>query len=404
MINDSLEKVIDTNFKKVFEPKFIIQILIEEFLKSKNIKFTDEYLTSAIKLEEDVLKLNFDITKNQLNHTDCISQTQLDLALKDFSNDLNDRLNLGYKELEKDIPNIQKSFLDGCSNSITKSMFKNVSQLISVNNRDRTEIQKNVFLPNMLELQILEMVVKIISERLIESNGDVIKNNPKNEVFIRLLGESSLVANEILILLNNGFPDGAMARWRSLHEQSVVANFLTGESDNMSKKYLDHSAVDDYKSMNMYRKYVDRLQHAHLSEEENKFTEQEYNKVMHKYGNTFKNDYGWASDFFDKANPRFADIEKEVGLDHLRPYYKLSCSRVHFSAKGMMYKLGNVANADGLPILYGQSASGFSEPINITVLSLVRIYSAYMLFTRKKSDIVSCMVLTNLYNELNKIN
>ncbi len=48
---------------------------------------------------------------------------------------------------------------------------------------------------------------------------------------------------EILTLIENGFPDGAYARWRTLYEITVVAFFLFRHGDEAAKRYLDHDVV-----------------------------------------------------------------------------------------------------------------------------------------------------------------
>jgi hypothetical protein len=56
-----------------------------------------------------------------------------------------------------------------------------------------------------------------------ESSKRRSKNRESRKLLIRLLVRGCQVTDEILCLLENGFADGAMARWRTLHEITVVA-------------------------------------------------------------------------------------------------------------------------------------------------------------------------------------
>ena len=52
------------------------------------------------------------------------------------------------------------------------------------------------------------------------------------------------MADEIICLLENGFADGAMARWRTLHEIAIVAIVLSKHGEDIAQGYLDHQAVE----------------------------------------------------------------------------------------------------------------------------------------------------------------
>jgi hypothetical protein len=64
------------------------------------------------------------------------------------------------------------------------------------------------------------------------------------EILIRLLVRAWQVTDEILCLLENGFADGAMARWRTLHEIHVVAAVLMRHGESITERYLAHQAVE----------------------------------------------------------------------------------------------------------------------------------------------------------------
>ena len=53
-------------------------------------------------------------------------------------------------------------------------------------------------------------------------------------------GRAIQVANEILVLMKNGYADAAYARFRTLYELSVIADFIDKHGDNVAKAYIEY--------------------------------------------------------------------------------------------------------------------------------------------------------------------
>jgi hypothetical protein len=74
--------------------------------------------------------------------------------------------------------------------------------------------------------------------------------SPKKErhfrdfVLIRLHARACVIAEEIIVLLENGFSDGAMARWRTPHELTIVATIIEDGGESLASRYIDHNAID----------------------------------------------------------------------------------------------------------------------------------------------------------------
>ena len=58
------------------------------------------------------------------------------------------------------------------------------------------------------------------------------KQDKVRVLLIRLV-RACQVTDEIICLLENGFADGAMARWRTLHEIAVVAVVISQHGENL---------------------------------------------------------------------------------------------------------------------------------------------------------------------------
>src|SRR5262249_48456603 len=141
--------------------------------------------------------------------------------------------------------------------------------------------------------------------------------------------------------------DGAMARWRTLHEIAVTALFLQDGGDAVAARYIDHEVVESWRSAEKHRLYRDRLKEKSLSDKDFVRLEQRYQDLITKYKKPFAGPYGWASEklnHHDKHKTTFADIEAAVNIDHLRPYYKLASHPVHANPKGICFKIGSFSS------------------------------------------------------------
>ncbi len=71
-----------------------------------------------------------------------------------------------------------------------------------------------------------------------------VKDPSRQEVLWRLHARGCQVTEEIIILLENGLADGAMARWRTLHEIDVVSSIIAANDEVLARRYIDHQIVE----------------------------------------------------------------------------------------------------------------------------------------------------------------
>jgi hypothetical protein len=192
-------------------------------------------------------------------------------------------------------------------------------------------------------------------------------------------------------LLKSGFADGAHARWRSLHEIAVVASFIKTHGNEVAERYLLHDNIESYKAATLYQKYYQALGDEPISQDEYDSVKAVRDKLVARFGSSYKNNYGWASSALDKDDPTFSDIEEDSGLDHLRPYYKLASHNVHANPKGVMFRLGLLGNTQNI-LLAGPSNFGFTDPAQGTAISLGLI--TVTLLTSKPT--IDNLVLSNV--------
>jgi len=220
-------------------------------------------------------------------------------------------------------------------------------------------------------------------------------------VLARLQAKACLVSQEILCLLKNGFADGAHARWRALHEISITALFLHKREGDIVERYLAHEIVDSYKGAIGLKEYEERLQVSALPDESMRDLKEQYDAVIKRYGSEFSNPYGWAENALGIKRANFSHIEKDVGMDHWRPYYKWASQNVHSGSKTISKSLGNSSPQEF--VLVGPSDLGMVDPADLLAISLSQVTAAFLTLAPNIDSAVAIKVIESLRNEIGPI-
>lgn len=219
------------------------------------------------------------------------------------------------------------------------------------------------------------------------------------DLLTRLHAKGCLISKETLVLLKNGYADGAHARWRALHEILVTAMFLASYGKDAAQRYVDHEFVEAYKGASQLNKYQSRLNISGFSEEELDQFKSQYDSVIKFYDKDFSNPYGWAAPFLNKVNPTFFALEEAVGLDHWRPYYKWASQNIHANVKAIKTSLGlSEAVSDVLQV--GPSNSGMTDPAHSTAISLSQLTCTLLKVAPNLDGIIMMKVLLSLSDEI----
>ena len=141
----------------------------------------------------------------------------------------------------------------------------------------------------------------------------------------------------------------------------LLLYFLLDHGNELSIRYLEHEVIESYKAMVQYNKYEPRLNIERFSEEELRECKMARDEALSKYGNEFKESYGWAAKALNNKRPNFSNLEEAVELDHLRPYYRWASQNIHANVHGIKNKLG-LAEAKEEILLAGPSNSGMTDP------------------------------------------
>jgi hypothetical protein len=220
-------------------------------------------------------------------------------------------------------------------------------------------------------------------------------------LLIRLLVRGCQVTDEIICLLENGFADGAMARWRTLHEIAVVAVVLSNHGEDIAARYVAHQAVESMRSMRKYICCCEELGYTPLSDREVAKITAAYDAVVIKYGKPFTKDYGWAAFHLNSPNPSFADLEKLAGKAEMRAHYQMANDNVHAGIKSMFVRLGLLEDYSGL--LAGRSNAGLIEPGQNTAHTLTQLTVLVCLSKGRLDDLVFAEVMRTIRDRIPRL-
>lgn len=218
------------------------------------------------------------------------------------------------------------------------------------------------------------------------------------DLVVRHHARACHIANEILYLLKNGFADAAHARWRALHEVAATAMFIAKHGKECAERFYHHEVVDSYNGMVEDKKYEHRLQDKGPTVEEVAECKVQFDLLIKKYDKKYADNYGWASYLFPNHNKvGFGAIEKDVQLEHMRPYYKWASQNIHTGSKAMRNRLGLCETDEDL-LLVGQSNSGMTDPAHATAISLMQITMA-LLFLKPTIDHIVILKIIQDYSD-----
>ena len=169
-----------------------------------------------------------------------------------------------------------------------------------------------------------------------------------------LHGRSCQMFMEILCLLRNGFADGAYARWRSLFEVTVIAQFIVEKGEEVAKAYCE--SIDK----------VSNFEWARLA---------------------FPNKSIKSSVSFKEIN----DVIEESSYEWYSQY-KLGCKLVHGCPQGTFKRLSNYEGMSPcIPV--GRSDYGLSVPAEHSAIMLSRVAINFLTIFPNMDNLVEARVM-----------
>lgn len=248
-------------------------------------------------------------------------------------------------------------------------------------------------------LRMLLTISRELGEEFHKRKANV-RSRPKrvrHDLLTRLHARACQVTAEIITLMENGYADGAIARWRTLHEIHVVASLIATGGEDLARRYVDHHAIEAKRGLDQYQLCHADLGYRPVPKATANRISRGYNSLIAKYGKSFVSQYGWAAQHLNIAKPNFTDLERASGRAIMRSHYKWASDNVHAGPKGLFVKLGQL---DPSGISAGASNVGFSEPGQNTAHTLLQITTLLLDPTRSYDDAMAVQVLADIQAEI----
>ena len=201
----------------------------------------------------------------------------------------------------------------------------------------------------------------------------------RHSVLGRLHARGCQVTGEIICLLENGFADGAMARWRTLNEILVVAILISSNDEELAERYLLHDAIEEKQQIEKYQLIEVPVGAKPLPKRMRQKVDRKYKAVLKRFGPEFAQQFGWASKHLKQQlghkKPTFKDLQAAAGRSNFGSHYKIASFSVHAGARSLFFNYSSMMY-EGV-VMAGRSNAGLSEPAEITAQSLLHLTSLH---------------------------
>lgn len=205
---------------------------------------------------------------------------------------------------------------------------------------------------------------------------------------------SCQVMDEIICLLENGFADGAMARWRTLFEITVVAVLISDGDEDLAERYIAHDAVEAKREMDNYEANLVPLGFEPQSRARKRAVDGDHQGALNQFGPAFAHPYGWAAKHLNTRKPTFKDLQVAAGHVISSCDYKTASFNVHAGARSLFFTLGTVGDASHL--VAGRSNAGLGYPGSLAAQSLFHITTLYAMSLESRINPLRIVVLNGL--------
>lgn len=228
------------------------------------------------------------------------------------------------------------------------------------------------------------------------SNEDLLKL----DTLILIHTRACQIAGEVRLLIGGGFADGAHARWRSLHELSVIFLFLYDNDYSVIQMYNDYEIIESVKKAREHQKNYEELGFDPIPQKMIDELEAKRQYLIEIHGKDFVKAYGWTMNVIANPSERhFRKVEELVGKSHMRALYAWASENIHGGVSANVKKLGLPKNKKG-HLLQTVSEFGIIDPAQYASYSLYDISETLLSMEDSVLNKIYGELLTILQNEL----
>jgi hypothetical protein len=390
-----IQDALDHCLAQVTSREQLLPLLLAKAAKRRNLslpKLEIQRLTTAIlNAEGDVIQLDLDPpcafgeTEEEIQATVQGLMDELKESLTDVGDDI-------AEAVSRAIPDALAEVAELVGDHISEQALEHTRHLRKAH-LDRAEAVQRMWGTAIEQLDFLRHIVLEWGYAAVEQHQGAYANPNTAFALSRLVARTYEVVGEIILLARAGYADGALARWRSLHEICVVAMFLARRSDRCAQMYLSHHWVEKLRLFEVGR--ANGTARATNTNRDRYVSDLRMQKtaMVNKFGTAFASDYGWASVDLDRAKTTFRDLESHVGLETLRRGYQQANSTVHGGALATLTRIS--LGADGIDSTEVPPAYGCEIATNYATASLSMMVAELCLKTENADLVAMSLVVHN---------
>ncbi len=297
--------------------------------------------------------------------------------------------------LEKPLTKAIVHTVETVSSKITKCLDNSLNKMFNYEQKRKSNLERIIFDIWSTPFVLMQGLIKLSSEaveahinNLADSKHEV--DDYKLDALLKLFSRAIQTSDEILVLAQHGYADGALARWRSLHETTVIALFLEDNGAYVSERFLSHIHVSRYSDALSYKEKYRKLGYAPLGKKLFHVLKHNFDAVKQKYGDDFTKQYGWIPLELSVIR-NFHALEKHVNLDKFRPYYKKASHLIH-AGPNSFFRLGQHENQEYL--FPDPSPYGIADSLGNCAISLLHITLCILNYSPTFDSILKMKVIS----------
>lgn len=237
-------------------------------------------------------------------------------------------------------------------------------------------IDRNILETNSRRWNYKELT-ELISEAEKRLNEVAVRSSEKNyqSLLIDFFGKAILYSKEILTILYDGYPDGAMSLARELFENSVTLSFIERHKndDTLLERYFDSielSSLSDSIKYCFFSETEPQTKNYHRPHGYDRQKKRSHAAIIEKYTSnsiTVFRKYWWIGDILEEKDKNFYGILKNTVWD------KTIFKHIYNMSKHNGHNTVNNLNSNDVAISANPSTEGFQLPLCFTISSFQNI-------------------------------
>lgn len=395
-----IQDALDHCLAQVTTREQLLPLVLAKAAKRRNLSLTEleiqRLTTSILNAEGDVIQLDLD-PPCAFGETEKEIQAAVKGLLDELERSISDVGDFLVEAVSRAVPTALTKMAELVSDQIAEEALEHTLRLRRAHS-DRAEMVQRLWGAAIEHLDFLRHIVLEWNFTATEGRRGAYAKPNTAFALNRLVARAYEIVGEIITLARAGYADGALARWRSLHEICVVSMFLARRSDMCAQMYLSHHRVEELRLLEFDRTSgTARATKTHRDRYMRDLRMQR-TEMVNKFGTAFAKDYGWASVEIGCAKTTFRDLESYVGLETLRRGYQQANSTVHGGALATLSRVSlgpGVIDGAELPAAYGCEVAA-----NYAAASLSMMVAELCLETENADLVAMSLVVHNFASKI----